>query len=68
MPSSNDLYGGKIYSDYFYYCRLGGILKGGRLWRSNSSDGKKVVTPPEEPDVVKCTERDRDQEKETLAK
>ncbi|CAL8113394.1 unnamed protein product [Orchesella dallaii] len=38
--------------------RLGGILKGGRLWRSNSAEGKKVTSPPDEPDVVKCTERD----------
>ena len=36
--------------------RLGGILKGGRLWRSNSAEGKKVSTPPDEPDVVKCSE------------
>ena len=37
--------------------RLGGILKGGRLWRSNSNDGKKAAsTPPDEPDIVKCSE------------
>lgn len=37
--------------------RFGGILKGGRLWRSNSSECKKVSSPLDEPDLVKCTEQ-----------
>jgi len=45
---------------FLWYFRVGGILKGGRLWRSNSSESKKVTSPSEEPDVVKCTEKDRD--------
>lgn len=47
-----------FYFSVTFFYRLGGILKGGRLWRSNSAEGKKVTSPPEEPDVVKCTERE----------